>query len=173
MKYLKASVSLPGCREEHKDTDKSVILSPIITSVCITLTDSIAQPAAYFPGSVIWQLLWTGAVQCGGLQPDNCGPCLLLVNALKCHHPTPSTPPPDPVFRLSSPVQPALQHQCLIALLPPPPLAHSLSHRHTHLVNLGHATTVSHLQKWVKNTKLGFFIILSTLDTRHYTPPPP
>lgn len=135
----------------------------IIIFVCITLTGSSSQPPAYFPGFVIWQLLWTGAVQFGGLQPDNCGSCLVLVNALKCHPPTPSTPPPDPVCWLSSPVQPVLQHQCLSCYFPLPIFFLT----HTHLVNLGHATAVGHLGRRVKEHKIRILHVVTCVFVQH------
>ena len=141
MKYLNASVSLPGCREEN--TRSGIISPPVINyHTCLQHSDrlNLSHPAAHCSGSEIWQLLAAGAAQSGGLQPDNCGSCLPLANALKCNLLISSTRPPDPLHPIIQPWAACSTTWTTFLFL-------SHKHRRTHLVNLGHASTVGHLER--------------------------
>lgn len=128
MKYLKASVSLPGCREGRAlithytclhNIDKQLTAEGLkYEQVLCRVEDYNLMTAAH-----VFHLLM-----------------LLNVNFL-CQ----PSHPPDTQHWLSTPVYNVNNI--------PKPVPLLMWHRRTHLVNLGHASAVSHLENWRENTK--------------------
>lgn len=80
MKYLKASVSLPGCTENRTDAIRLLLNGfPYHFFFNIDVPFLILQTAYYLDATAAMSRCFSG------LQPDDCGPRLFLLNALKCH----------------------------------------------------------------------------------------